>query len=143
MGSSPHRGRLTLPAPGSEDGTTRHGATGPQTPKGMNQRMKLDMTDIDVFHKSMQDSGDSGEQLLAEVVNLENAVEQLKHTFKGSGAVAYNNFMVEVDACEKKLYEALGLINVGQGEMYRSYVEQEETMTSDAEAQPVDFPMGR
>lgn len=113
------------------------------TLKGMNQLMKLEMTDIDVFHKSMQDSGDSGEQLLAEVVNLENAVEQLKHTFKGSGAVAYNNFMVEVDACEKKLYEALGLINVGQGEMYKSYVDQEETMTSDAEAQPVDFPMGR
>ena len=76
-------------------------------------------------------------------MNLENAVEQLKHTFKGSGAVAYNNFMVEVDACEKKLYEALGLINVGQGEMYKSYVDQEETMTSDAEAQSIDFPMGR
>jgi len=105
--------------------------------------MKLEMTDIDVFHKSMQDSGDSGEQLLAEVVNLENAVENLKHTFKGSGAVAYNDFMVEVDACEKKLHEALGLINVGQGEMYRSYVEQEDVMTADAQAQPVDFPMSR
>lgn len=102
---------------------------------------QLKMTDINVFHKSMMDSGDSGEQLLGEITTLEQTVEQLESTFKGAGAVSYKNFMVKVDDAQKKLADALARINVGQGDLYKSYVEQEESMTSNVDQQQVDFPM--
>lgn len=105
--------------------------------------IQLKMTDETVFDEAARKSADSGEQLLIETQNLENAVEALRDTFKGAGANAYTNFMVQVDECQNKLAEALGLINVGQGDLYKSYLEQEETSVSDAESMRVEFPFAR
>lgn len=102
------------------------------------------MTDINVFHKAMQDSGDSGEQLLAEVGNLETSVKALRETFKGNGAQAYENFMIEVNECQQVLVEALSMINVGQADVYQSYIDEQDTMTADATSSTTDdFPMAR
>ncbi len=106
--------------------------------------VKLQMTDLNVFHKASQDSGDSGIQLMEEVKALRDAVEVLKSSFKGAGATAYSNFMVQVDECQNTLAEALGMINTGQAEVYRSYAEGEDTMVDQAQAKSTDdFPMSR
>lgn len=106
--------------------------------------IQLEMTDINVFHKAMQESGDSGEQLLAEVGNLETSVKALRDTFKGAGATAYENFMVEVNECQNILVEALGMINTGQAELYQSYIEEQDTMVADATSSTTEeFPMSR
>jgi uncharacterized protein YukE len=105
--------------------------------------IELKMTDQTVFNEAARKSADSGEQLLIETQNLENAVEALKDTFKGAGATAYTNFMVQVDECQKKLAEALGLINVGQADLYQAYLDQEEETVANAEGTPVDFPFAR
>ena len=82
---------------------------------------KLELTDgLSTFEKAARDSGDSGELLIVEVQNLENAVVSLKETFKGAGATAYSNFMVKVNECQNTLVEALGQINTGQAELYKA-----------------------
>ncbi len=96
---------------------------------------KLELTEgLETFEKAARDSGDSGELLVVEVQNLENAVVSLKETFKGAGANAYTNFMVKVNECQNTLVEALSLINTGQAELYKAYNTSEETTVSDAEA---------
>lgn len=105
----------------------------------------LEMTDINVFQKANTDSGASGEELLQEVENLRSGVEALKETFKGQGAESYNQFMVAVDDAQKQLSDALSKINVGQADVYQSYVTQEDEQTSAAEpavadAQSFAFP---
>lgn len=96
---------------------------------------KLELTEgLETFEKAARDSGDSGELLVIEVQNLENAVVSLKETFKGAGATAYSNFMVKVNECQGTLVEALSMINVGQGELYKAYSTSEETTVSDADS---------
>lgn len=96
---------------------------------------KLELTEgLETFEKAARDSGDSGELLVVEVQNLENSVVSLKETFKGSGATAYNNFMVKINECQNTLVQALSLINVGQGDLYKAYNTSEETTVADADA---------
>ncbi|MDO4255446.1 MAG: WXG100 family type VII secretion target [Kocuria sp.] len=98
----------------------------------------LEMTDINVFQKANSDSAVSGEELLQEVENLRAGVEALKETFKGQGATSYNNFMVAVNDAQNKLSEALSKINVGQADVYQSYVVQEDEQVSAAEPAVAD-----
>lgn len=105
----------------------------------------LEMTDIDVFHKANTESTVSGEDLLREIDSLRTGVEALKETFKGQGAHSYNTFMVAVDDAQNQLADALGKINVGQADVYQSYVTQEDEQVGNAEpatadAQSFSFP---
>lgn len=105
----------------------------------------LEMTDINVFQKANTESAVSGEELLQEVENLRTGVEALKETFKGQGAQSYEQFMVAVNDAQNQLSDALSKINVGQADVYQSYVTQEEEQTSAAEpavadAQAFSFP---
>ena len=94
----------------------------------------LEMTDIDVFQKANTESTVSGEDLLREIDSLRTGVETLKETFTGRGATSYNEFMVAVDDAQNQLADALSKINVGQADVYQSYVTQEDEQ--EAAAQP-------
>lgn len=90
---------------------------------------------VDGFDKAAKDSGDSGELLIVELQNLEDAVSSLESSFKGAGAAAYRDFINKVNACQGEVIEALSLINVGQGELYKAYSQQEQTQLDDAKAE--------
>ncbi|WP_167635522.1 WXG100 family type VII secretion target [Micrococcus lylae] len=105
----------------------------------------LEMTDINVFQKANSDSAVSGEELLQEVENLRTSVEALQETFKGQGADSYKKFMVAVNDAQNKLSDALGKINVGQADVYQSYLTQEDEQVATAEpatseAESFSFP---
>ncbi|GEM_PF-4335937 len=105
----------------------------------------LEMTDINVFQKANTDSAVSGEELLQEIENLRQGVEALKETFKGQGADSYDRFMVAVNDAQRQLSDALGKINVGQADVYQSYLTQEDDQVGAAEpavadAQSFAFP---
>ncbi|MFC7401168.1 hypothetical protein [Citricoccus sp. GCM10030269] len=99
----------------------------------MGSNISLNLDGVETFEQAADRSAGSGEELLAETVNLENAVVALKETFKGNGARAYNNFMVKVNEVQNQLAEALALINVGQGDLYKTYLQQEDESTDQAE----------
>lgn len=92
----------------------------------------LNLNGVETFEKASGDSATSGEELLGETINLENAVTALRATFEGNGARAYENFMVLVNQTQNQLAEALGLINEGQAELYKTFVAQEDESTDNA-----------
>lgn len=98
-----------------------------------NERLEL-QEGVDAFDKAAKDSGDSGELLIVELQNLEDAVVSLESSFKGSGAAAYREFINKVNLCQGEVIEALSLINVGQAELYKAYSEQEQTQLDDAQS---------
>ncbi|MFC0249112.1 hypothetical protein ACFFIO_11455 [Citricoccus parietis] len=89
---------------------------------------------LDAFDKAAKDSGDSGELLIVELHNLEDATVSLESSFQGAGAQAFRNFINRVNECQGQVIEALSLINVGQGELYKAYSVQEQTELDDARA---------
>lgn len=97
---------------------------------------KLELADgLETLEKAARDSGDSGELLLVELQNLEDATVSLEDSFKGTGAAAFREFINKVNECQGQVIEALSLINVGQSELYKAYSEQEQTELEDAQAQ--------
>lgn len=96
---------------------------------------KLELLDgLESLEKAARDSGDSGEHLIVELQNLEEATVSLEDSFKGAGAQAFREFINRVNECQGQVIEALSLINVGQGELYKTYSIQQQTELDDARA---------
>ena len=76
---------------------------------------------------AVQQSEGSGTELIKLVEELTDGVEELKNTFSGNGAVAYNNFMVEAHRVQADLITALASISAGQAKTAKAYVTMDDT----------------
>lgn len=90
--------------------------------------------DINAVNKASEQSSGSGDELVRLVEELIDGVEDLTATFKGNGAVAYQNFMAESKRVQDDLIQALGGISQGQAESAKQYVEMDDTMASDGKS---------
>lgn len=66
------------------------------------------------------------ERELRLVEELVDGVEDLKTTFKGNGAVSYQNFMAESQRVQQDLIKALSGISKGQAESAKHYVQMDD-----------------
>lgn len=90
--------------------------------------------DVNAIGDAAQQSSGSGDELVRLVEELVDGVEDLKTTFKGNGAVSYNNFMVESQRVQKDLITALSGISQGQAQSAKEYVTMDDTMEAEGKA---------
>ncbi len=82
--------------------------------------------DVNAIGKAAEEASGSGDELVRLVEELVDGVEDLKTTFKGNGAVSYQNFMAESQRVQQDLIKALSGISQGQAESAKHYVQMDD-----------------
>ncbi|MDN6332652.1 MAG: WXG100 family type VII secretion target, partial [Micrococcaceae bacterium] len=86
---------------------------------------------VNAMNKAAEESCGSGDELVRLVEELVDGVEDLKTTFKGQGAVSYQNFMVESQRVQQDLIKALSGISQGQAESAKHYVQMDDAFDAE------------
>lgn len=90
--------------------------------------------DVNAIGSAAQQSSGSGEELVRLVEELVDGVEDLKTTFKGNGAVSYQNFMAESQRVQNDLIKALSGISQGQAQSAKEYVQMDDAFEAGGQA---------